>query len=415
MEVMDVIFSTCCGLDVHKKSVHACVRKYVGRGRVHQETRKFTTMTRDLLALRDWLITEGVTHVAMESTGVFWKPIYNILEESFTLLLVNAKHVKNVPGRKTDVKDCQWLAQLLQCGLLKPSLVPERMRRELRDLTRHRCKLVGERATVVNRIHKTLEDTNVKLASVATDIMGKSGKDMIRALIEGQTDPEQIAQLARGRLKGKIPELCLALEGHLTDHHKFVLAQLMDHLEYLDRQIGTFSERIEEMMRPFEHAVQCLCTMPGFDRRNAENVLAEIGFDMSRFLSDRHLSNWAGVCPGNNKSAGKTKSSKITAGSAWLRAALVQAAWAASRKKTSYFHVQFRRITARRGQKRAIMAVAHSLLVTIYHMLKNKTNFKDLGNDYFDRLNAHRLVKYHTKRLENLGFAITLTPKECAA
>ncbi len=415
MNVMDVIFSNCCGLDVHKKSVHACVRKYVGKGKVHQEIRQFTTMTRDLIALCDWLKEKEVTHVAMESTGVFWKPIYNILEDSFTLLLVNAKHVKNVPGRKTDVKDCQWLAQLMQCGLLKPSLVPDRMRRELRDLTRHRSKLVGERATVVNRVHKTLEDTNVKLASVATDIMGKSGKDMIRALISGNTNVQEIAELARRGLRRKIPELCLALEGHLTDHHKFALSQLMDHLDYVEGQISTFSERIEEMMRPHEHAVQCLCSMPGFDRRNAENVLAEIGFDMSRFPSDRHLSKWAGVAPGNYETAGKRKSGKTTPGSNWLKVALVQAAWAASRKKTSYFHTQFGRLAARRGKKRAIMAVAHSLLVTIYHMLKNKTKFEDLGHDYFDRLNSHKLIKYHKKRLESLGFEITLTPKECAA
>ena len=414
-KVMEVIFSNCCGLDVHKKSVYACVRKYVGRGRVQQETREFTTMTRDLLALSQWLTNEGVTHVAMESTGVFWKPVYNILEDSFTLFLVNAKHVKNVPGRKTDVKDCRWLAQLMQCGLLRPSLVPDRTRRELRDLTRHRTKLVGERATIVNRIHKTLEDTNIKLASVATDIMGKSGKDMIRALISGKTNAQEIAELARRGLRRKIPELCLALEGHLTDHHKFVLTQLMDHLDYLEAQIGTFSERIEEMMRPFEQDIDCLCSMPGFDRRNAENVLAETGFDMSRFASDHHLSKWAGVAPGNNESAGKRKSSKTTPGSNWLRVALVQAAWAASRKKSSYFHAQFGRITARRGKKRAIMAVAHSLLVTIYHMLKNKTKFKDLGHDYFDRLNSKKLIKYHTKRLESLGFEITLKPKECAA
>jgi len=411
---MEPIYTSCCGLDVHKKSIQACVRRIGKDGKVQQEIRPFGTMTRDIAALADWLSDEEVTHVAMESTGIYWKPVYNILEGRFTILLVNARHVKNVPGRKTDVKDCQWIAQLLQCGLLKGSFVPDRSQRELRDLTRHRSKLVDQRSSVVNRVHKVLEDANIKLGAVASDVVGKSGMDMIRALVEGWQDSSDMADLARGKLRGKIPQLRLGLEGHVTNHHRFMLGQLLDQLDYLDRQIDQFSQRIEEVSRPFVEAIKEVARLPGLQKLASENVIAEIGCNMDQFPSADHLCSWAGICSGNNESAGKRKSGKTTKGSKWLRAALVQAAWAASRKKDSYFHAQYGRLAGRRGKKRAAIAVAHSLLVVIYHVLKNHTEYKDLGRDYFDKLNSRRLVPYLVKRLKNIGYEVNLVPIESA-
>jgi transposase len=405
---MEPIYTSCCGLDVHKRSIQACVRRLREDGNIHQETRTFGTMTRDILEMADWLAAEEVTYVAMESTGVYWKPIYNLLEGRFTLMLVNARHVKHVPGRKTDVKDCQWLAQLLQAGLLRGSFIPERPQRELRDLTRHRTQLVGEKTRAVNRIQKVLEDANIKLASVATDILGASGRDMLKALIHGETDSGKMAELARRQLRAKIPELRPALEGKVTEHHRFMLKGLMDHLEWLEHQIEQFSRRIEEVSRPFAPAIEAVASLPGFDQRSAQNVLAEMGADMAPFPSEHHLSSWAGVSPGSNESGGKRKSGKTTKGNRWLRTALVQSAWAATRKKGSYFKAQYRRLAPRRGKKRAALAVAHSLLVVIYHMLKNGSTYKDLGGDYFDKLNQKRLVPYFLKRLNDLGYQVTL-------
>ncbi len=412
---MEPIYTSCCGLDVHSRNLQACVRRTGKDGRIHQEVRSFGTMTRDILALADWLSSEAVTHVAMESTGVYWKPIYNLLEGRFTILLVNARHIKNVPGRKTDVQDCQWLAQLLQCGLLKGSFIPQRPQRELRDLTRHRAQLINEKSAVVNRVHKVLEDANIKLGTVASDILGKSGRDMLRALIQGEKDPGEMAELARRKLRGKIPQLGLALEGQVTDHHRFLLSKLMDHLEYLEGQIERFSQRIEEVSGPFEEAIQEVAHLPGLERRSAENVMAEIGSNMGQFPSEDHLSSWAGMGPGNNESAGQKKSGKTTKGSRWLRTALTQAAWAASKKKGSYFQAQYRRLAGRRGKKRAWIAVGHSLLVVIYHMLKDRTGYKELGADYFDNLNSKRLVPYLVKRLQNIGYEVTLTLCQNAA
>jgi len=405
---MELIYAICCGLDVHKRSIQACLRRLGPDGRLHQETRSFGTMTRDILEMADWLAAAGVTHVAMESTGVYWKPIYNLLEGRFTVLLVNAKHVKHVPGRKTDVKDCQWLAQLLQAGLLKGSFIPDRPQRELRELTRHRTQLVAEKTRASNRIQKILEDANIKLASVASDILGASGRDMLRALIRGETDSTKIADLARRQLRSKIPQLRPALEGKVTEHHRFVLGELLDHLEYLEGQIERFTRRIEEVSRPFAPAIARVATLPGFDQRSAQNVVAEFGADMEVFPSVQHLASWAGVCPGSNESGGKRKSGKTTKGNRWLRTALVQAAWAATCKKDSYFQAQYRRLAARRGKKRAILAVAHSLLTVIYHMLKNGSTYQELGGDYFDKLNKNRLLPYFVRRLKDLGYQVSL-------
>jgi len=364
---MELIYQRCCGLDVHKRIITACIRLLEENGSIHQETRTFDTMTRALLEMADWLAAAGVTHVALESTGSYWKPVYNILEGRFRLVLVNARHIKHVPGRKTDVKDCQWLAQLLQAGLLQGSFIPERPQREFRDLTRHRSQLVAEKHRAANRIQKILEDANIKLASVASDILGASGRDMLRALIRGETDAEKMADLARRQLRSKIPQLRPALEGKVTEHHRFMLGELLHHLEYLEGRIEEFSRRIEEVSRPFAPAIAQVATLPGFDQRSAQNVVAEIGADMDTFPSAQHLSSWAGVCPGNHESAGKRKSGKTTKGNRWLRSALSQSAWAASRKKNSYFQAQYRRLAGRRGKKRAIVAVAHSLLTIIYH------------------------------------------------
>jgi transposase len=405
---LEIIYQCCCGLDVHKRSIAACVRRLLENGGIHQETRTFGTMTRDILELADWLAAAGVTHVALESTGTYWKPVYNLLEGRFRMVLVNARHVKHVPGRKTDVKDCQWLAQLLQAGLLRGSFIPERPQRELRDLTRHRSQLVGERSRAANRIQKILEDANIKLASVATDILGASGRDMLRALIRGETDSEKMADLARRQLRSKIPELRPALEGKVTEHHRFMLGELLNHLEYLESRIEGFSRRIEEVSRPFAPAIAKVATLPGFDQRSAQNVVAEIGADMDTFPSAQHLASWAGVCPGNNESAGKRKSGKTTKGNRWLGSALSQSAWAAARKKDSYFQAQYRRLAGRRGKKRAIVAVAHSLLTIIYHMLKDASEYRELGCHYFDKLNAHRLLPHLLKRIKDMGYQVTL-------
>jgi transposase len=413
-KVMESIYRFCAGLDVHSKSLAVCVRRIDDHGEIHAEVRTFGTMTRDLLALCDWLTAEGVTHVAMESTGVFWKPVYNILEGQFEIVLVNARHVKNVPGRKTDVKDCEWIAQLLQCGLLRGSFIPPRPQRELRDLTRMRTQLTRQMATVANRIHKVLEDTNIKLGVVATDVLGVSGRQMILALIAGETNPVKLADMARGRLRDKIPLLEQALVGKVTEHHQFLLKALMDQLIYIETQIERFSQRIEEAARPFERAITALIPMPGYDRVSAQNVIAEIGPDMKPFRTDAHLCSWAKVCPGNNESAGKRKSGATGHGNRWLETILVQVAWAASHKKGSYFQAQYRRLAGRRGKKRAVVAVAHSILTVTYFILKERRTYKDLGGDHFDRISRDRICRYHVKRLQDLGYKVELAQKSAA-
>jgi len=411
---METIYRCCAGLDVHKETVEVNVRRLDDKGRLHSETRQFRTFTKALLEMSDWLAEEGVTHVAMESTGVYWKPIFNILDGCFEVLLVNARHVKNVPGRKTDVNDCQWIGQLLQHGLLRGSFVPSRELRELRDLTRHRTQLVAEKTRVSNRFHKVLEDANIKLGSVATDILGKSGRAMLKDLISGKDDPEQLAEHARGRLKNKKAELQLALQGHVSKHHRFMLKLLWDQLMEVEKLIARVEERIDEQMRPFEEAVELMCEVPGIDRQVAHTIIAEMGVDMSQFPTHRHLASWAGMCPGNNESAGKRKSGKTTKGSKWLRKALVQAAWASSHTKDTYFSAQYSRLARRRGRKKALVAVGHSILVAVYYILKKHECYKDLGHDYLDLRNQRYLTKHLVKRLEGLGHKVSLEPVAAA-
>jgi transposase len=408
--IMENIFLRCAGLDVHKASVEACVRRMEPSGRLHQQTRHWGTMTRDIRMMADWMAAQGVTHVAMESTGVYWKPIFNILEGRFTVLLVNARHLKQVPGRKSDIRDCQWIAQLLQHGLLKGSFVPPRPQRELRDLTRHRTQLVEEKTRTTNRIEKVLEDANIKLGSVASEVMGVSGRTMIQALLEGQKDPAQIADLARRSLRGKIPELQKALAGHLTEHHRFLLRLLWKELTQQEALIAELEAKIEEQTRSFAPEIERLDAVPGVDRRVAEVVLAELGGDMRPFPTHRHLSAWAGMCPGNEESAGKRRKRRITHGNRWLKRTLVQAAWAASHTKNSYLASQYRRLVGRRGKKRALIAVGHSMLVILYYLLKEGRQYADLGGDFFDRLEPKRLTRYYVNRLQKLGHKVVLQP-----
>lgn len=402
---MEVVHECCCGLDVHKATVLACLL-----GGEKKQIKTFSTMTADLRALADWLRQAGCRHIAMESTGVYWKPIYNLLEEDFAILLVNSQHIKAVPGRKTDVKDCEWIAQLLRHGLLRGSFIPERRLRDLRDLTRHRTKLIQQRGSVANRVQKVLEDANIKLASVATDVLGKSGWAMIEALIAGKEDPVILANLARGRLRKKKGELEKALEGTLRAHHRFLLQELLDHVRYLEGAIERVSEHIEECMRPFEREVQLLDTIPGVDRLAAESLIAEIGVDMSQFPTHRHLASWAGMCPGQNESAGKNRSGKTRKGSRWLRRILTESAWAASRVRQSYLKAFYHRLAARRGAKRALFALGHTILVIAYHLLKEGTSYQELGEDFFDQLHQRRLTRYLVKRLQKLGHKVSLEP-----
>jgi transposase len=407
---MEPLYERCCGLDVHKRTVVACV-VVPGTGRqVRREVRTFGTMTDSLLALADWLTGHGVTHVALESTGVYWRPIWNVLEGQATLLLVNPRHVKQVPGRKTDVRDCEWLADLLRHGLLKASFVPDRPQRELRELTRYRTSLVRERAAEANRVQKTLEGANLKLGDVASDPLGVSGRRMLAALIGGATDPAALADLALGQLRAKLPQLERALAGRVGAHQRFLLAHQLAHLDSLDELIERLSAEIAERLRPVEALVARLDAIPGVGRRTAEVLVAEVGTDPSRFPSAAHLASWAGMCPGNHESAGKRASGKTRKGNRWLRTALVEAAHAAGRTKHTYFAAHYRRLVARRGVKKAVVAVGHSILTVVYHLLTRPEPYQDLGATYLDGRDRERLQRRLVGRLETLGYKVSLEP-----
>lgn len=422
---MQVIYKRCAGLDVHKKIVVACRRD----GKKRQEVKSFGTTTPEFLEMVDWLLEWECTHVAMESTGDYWKPIYNLLEGSFQVFLVNAKHVKHVPGRKTDVGSAQWLAELMQHGLLKASFIPPKPQRDLRDLTRYRTKLVQERTRIASRVQKLLECANIKLSSVATDILGISGRAILEAIVAGKADPETMAQLARGRLRSKIPQLEKALTGLVRDHHRFLLSSQLTHIDFLDEQIANISMEIERRIRGMDQKVPCetnsdmptplkaheavdlLDTIPGVDKLTAELIVAELGIDMSRFRTSKHAASWAGLAPGNNESAGKRYSGRTKKGNRALRSGLIQAAWAASCTKNTYLSAQYRRLAGRRGRKLVIMAVAHSILVISYHILKRHQPYQELGSNYFDERKKESVTHRLTKRLENLGYQVSLEPK----
>jgi len=413
---MDIIYTHCAGLDVHKKTVVAAKVVSGEAGELQRETRTFGTMTADLLALSDWLLGAGVTHVAMESTGEYWKPIYNILENNFEILLVNAQHIKAVPGRKTDVKDAEWIAELLRHGLVSASFVPPVGQRELRELTRYRSTFVRERAMLINRVQKLLEDANIKLASVASNVMGVSGRAILQALIEGSATSEQMADLAKGRLREKHEALSQALDGRVKAHHRFVLSELLAQIENLDESIQRFDEQIEVYCRPFEAAVELLDTIPGVARNTAEILVSEIGTDMQRFPTANHLAAWAGVAPGNNESAGKQRSGRTRQGNQPLKVALVQMAHAAARTKNTYLSAQYHRLAGRRGKKRAIIAVAHSILVIAYCMLQRHEAYRDLGGNYFEKRRPEATANSLKRRLEELGYQVVLgTPPPVAA
>ena len=407
---MEVLYERCCGLDVDKRTVAACLIVPGPEGKPVKTIRTFGTMTGDLLQLADWLSAAGCTHVAMESTGVYWKPVWNLLEDQFALLLVNARHVKAVPGRKTDVKDCEWLADLLRHGLLRPSFVPDRPQRELRELTRYRSSLVRERSAEVNRLQKTLEGANIKLGDVATDIMGLSSRQMLAALAGGETNAVAMAQLAQGRLRDKLPDLERALAGRVGPHQRFLLAQQLAHIDFLDASIAEVSAEIAERLHPFETELERLETIPGVGRRTAEVLLAEIGTDMRRFPTPAHLASWAGMCPGNDESAGKRRSGKTRKGNPWLRSTLIEAARAAGRSKRTYLAAQYHRLAARRGTKRAAVAVGHTILLIAYHLLSEGEVYRDLGDRYFDERDRQAVERRLVARLEGLGYTVSLNP-----
>jgi transposase len=412
MKMRDIVHRRCCGLDVHKDQIAACVRWAEDNGEIEQETQVFGTTTEQLRNLGNWMRSHGVQLVAMESTGVYWRPVWNVLEGGFQLKLANSQHIRNIPGKKTDKKDGAWIAKLLQHDLVPASFVPDTQIQDLRELTRARARLVQEKTAVANRIQDVLENANIKLASVASDILGRSGRAMLEAIVAGESDPARLADLAKAQLRGKIPRLRLALEGRIREHHRFSLRQLMDHLEFLEGKIFVIEEELHRRSQPYQEAIQLWMTIPGVRWLIAVTLAAEIGVDMQQFPSAAQLASWAGVCPGNNESGGKRKSGKTRKGSVWLRRALCEAAWAASRTKNTYLSAQYRRIAAKRGQKRASLAVAHSILVIAYHLLKDKVRYQELGGDYFDRIRTAGLKRYYLKRLEQLGVSVIESPAD---
>lgn len=438
---MRQVYKRCAGLDVHKKTVVSCRVRINEQGDWEQEVCTFGTMTHELLQLVDWLLAWEVTHVALESTGEYWKPVYNLLEGNMTVLVVNAQHVKHVPGRKTDVQDAEWLAELLAHGLLKASFIPAKPQRDLRDLTRYRVTLVEERARVVNRVQKVLENANIKLASVATDVLGVSGRRMLEALVADKTDAATMAELAKGRLRTKLPLLQQALTGVVDAQHRFLIAQHLMHIDFLDEQIATASDQIVQQIEgmpplplpppdttganaattdstadatpaplTWQDAADLLDTAPGVDQKAAYQVLAEMGINMSQFPTGNHLAAWGGLAPGNRQSGGKRFSTRLADGNRQLRKVMVQCAWAAVRTKDSYLGSLYHRLAARRGKKRAIIAVAHSMLISFYHMLTNRQPYQDLGADYFDQRSKGVRTDWLLKQLNKLGYTARLEP-----
>lgn len=404
---MKVLYRSCSGLDVHQETVVACVR--VARGsRVRQEVRTFETTTKGLLALADWLTENEVTHVAMESTGVYWKPVWHVLESSFELILANATHIRNLPGRKSDVNDATWIADLLAHGLIRASFVPDTPIQELRDLTRTRKQLVREVAQHTNRIQKTLEDANLKITGLISDVVGVSGRAILEAIVAGESDPQRLLEVTKGRLKASPERLLEALHGRIREHHRFMLKLHLGQIDALDRAIRDVEARLEEVLQPFRADIELLKTMPGVSETVACVILAEIGFDMTRFPSAGHLVSWAGLCPRSDESAGKRRSTRIRKGAPWLKTTLVQAAWAASRKKNSYFRAQFLRLRSRRGPMKAVVAVAASMLTSAFYVLSRHQPYRDLGPTHFDRLDSAKLAKRLVRRLNDLGFKVDI-------
>ena len=405
---METTVARCAGIDVHQGTMVVTVRVPSEGGGRQITTHTFGTMTTDLLAIRDWLQTCGVTHVAMESTGIYWRPLYYVLEDHFTLLLVNMQHLTHVPERKTDVRDSEWLAQLLECGLLRSSLVPPAPIRDLRDLTRYRKRQIEDRAQEVNRLYRLLEDAGIKLASVATDVMGVSGRAMLAALLQGQSDPTALADLARGRLRRKLPALREALQGRFRAHHAFLLTQILGKVEFLEEAIERLTTEIDEHLRPFEADIARLMTIPGVARRNATTIFVETGGEMARFPTAAHLCSWGAICPGQNESGGKRRTGRLRDGNRYLRGALIEAGLAATRAKGTALQARYSRVKRHRGHKKAVVATAHQILEITYHLLRDKVTYRELGADYFDRRDRERTRRRNVKQLEALGFKVTL-------
>lgn len=412
MQAIHIVHPVCCGVDVHKKEVTACLIWRDDSGHRRSEVRTYRTMTQELLSLREWLESHGCPVVAMESTGVYWKPLFNLLEGAFEVFLVNPAHVKNVPGRKTDVKDSAWLAELLEHGLLQASFIPPAAIRDLRDLTRYRRKLVEMRSSEVNRLSKVLEDANIKLGSVASDVLGVSCRQMLEALIAGERDVERLSELARGRLRSKREELALALEGIFRPHHAELLGMILSHIDWLDAQIAELEAKIKGLCAPYESQIEQLVTVPGVHVRSAQDMIAEIGVEMEHFPSHKHLCSWSGMSPGNHESAGKRTRNGTTKGNKWLRAILVECAHAASHTRDTYLAAKFHRLAARKGKKKAAVAVGHAILEGAYFILRDGVAWKELGAHYLDTLHTQQQVRHHLKRLAQLGMKVQLVEQE---